>query len=179
MAKKAFSTNSNATDIDKAVGANLRKMRKMRGLTLTQLADALSQQLNIDYTSQAIAMWEAGSRRMWAGTVIGLAAVLQCPVSMLLDMGDSDPGEKLQTISKRARQSLDYAFRWDGDKKALAEFNRLYMSLPPSSRERIAFAGLAEYERCAEDGTAATDLDVDAKLIESAWRIVRKKASRT
>lgn len=64
----------NMTDVDRTVGANLRRLRDARGLPQEKLAAA------IGVTFQQIQKYEKGTNRMTAGRILQASRFLKCDI---------------------------------------------------------------------------------------------------
>jgi len=78
--------------IDVAVGARLRKIRKMRGLTQTQLGDA------VGLTFQQVQKYERGTNRISASKLVRFAHFLKVPVISLFE-GAEEYADNLGSLS--------------------------------------------------------------------------------
>lgn len=65
-----------ACSIDKAIGANVQRIRTMKGMSQAQLGDALTPRMS----SQALLKWEDGRTRIPAAALVDLSKVLDCKV---------------------------------------------------------------------------------------------------
>ena len=72
-------TNRAATEVDRVVGANIRRMRILRGLSQETVAD------RCNVTFQQIQKYESGFNRVSASRVHQLAGVFECELSELFD----------------------------------------------------------------------------------------------
>lgn len=181
MSTQEFSTNSAmAHQMDVAIGKNIRSIRKIRGLTLAQTADRFSSIAGITVSASIISAWERGTRRICASNLIILAKALQCADTTLADVtGISTKEAEEYNMSERSRETLRYAiFNWDGDMHALIELMRLYMMLPPQYREDVSFNAIHHHDQALQAGDLLQDLDVDAQLLENAWRVVVRRAAQ-
>lgn len=87
-------------DIDKHVGAQIRRRRVMMGLTQQQLADL------IGVTYQQAHKYERGINRVSAGRLFEIAQVLGVSVAHFYE-GLNSPGDKV--ITTRQRMGLELA----------------------------------------------------------------------
>ncbi len=67
------------TDVDKHVSRRMRERRQIMGVTQEGLADRLG------ITFQQVQKYEKGSNRMSAGRLLGVAEVLEVPVSYFFE----------------------------------------------------------------------------------------------
>ena len=75
----------NATDIDAAVGRNLRIRRMAKGFSQSQLARGLG------VTFQQVQKYEKGTNRIGSGRLLRIAQILEIPVSALFDGIEGGP----------------------------------------------------------------------------------------
>lgn len=90
-----------ATPLDLLVGANIRRERVARGITLADFGAQLG------LSHQQVQKYETGANRVSAGTLISIAAVLHLPVEALMntedESGEGRGGRALETLRDRAR----------------------------------------------------------------------------
>ena len=112
-----------------ALHDTIRARRKELGLSQEYLAEQLG------ISRQAVAKWEAGQSRPTAANLAALAAVLELPVSALVDpvgaqpLSSAHPGEKEKNIKWRLRRSGAYILLntgWDGYSSGLYGIAPLY-----------------------------------------------------
>ncbi len=87
------------TDIDRAVGDNVRRARIARDQTLSELA------AEIGISHQQLQKYETGSNRLSAGMVARIAEILGVPLESLFRVESAPPGagrsakaEKMETL---------------------------------------------------------------------------------
>jgi len=74
-----------ASDIDAAVGRNLRIRRMAKGLSQAQLAKGLG------VTFQQVQKYENGTNRIGSGRILRIAQILEIPISALFDGIEGGP----------------------------------------------------------------------------------------
>ena len=106
-----------ATEVDRQVGHNVRRIRNALGLTLMEL----SEQLGISH--QQLQKYETGSNRLSAGILMAMSERLGVPISELFDAGgttkkSSESGsDRLKVVCRRviertrSRKTLDLMAR--------------------------------------------------------------------
>lgn len=109
------------TEIDRAIGARLRAVRVARGLSQTQLGEALG------LTYQQVQKYEAGKNRLSCGAAWRAALFLQVEIGALFEglPGDDleNPVEPLPSYSGADRKLIDAARRLPSDmRKGLTSF---------------------------------------------------------
>lgn len=72
-----------ATDLDKRVGQAVRDQRLAKGLSQSDLGNAIGR------TFQQVQKYERGSNRIAIGTLVRIAGALECPVTHFLNVADS------------------------------------------------------------------------------------------
>lgn len=86
------------TEIDKRVGAAIRRLRVQRKLTLSEA----SQALNLSH--QQFQKYETGQNRVSVGTAIAIAELLQVPITLLLEGVANDNQRSTVDWSVRTRE---------------------------------------------------------------------------
>jgi transcriptional regulator with XRE-family HTH domain len=74
--------------VDKVVGRNIRILRLAKGLSQTELADALG------VTFQQVQKYEKGTNRIGAGRLHEIARILQVPISFFFEGSPRQPGAR-------------------------------------------------------------------------------------
>lgn len=100
--------------IQKTFGARLRQVRRLRGLSQDELARRISME------KSAISKYESGSRGLSVGTVIDLAATLNCSPAWLLFGGDDDVEV---AVGGRTHRAADW-WHWLAGQEPLPGENR-------------------------------------------------------
>lgn len=170
---------------EKQIGENIRRIRKLKGLTIEQLADKYSEVSGVPISSGTVGAWERAEKRISAMQLYYTAMALECPVERLYDQPGSVTDSKLERIFSEYRslspedQSILYiaAEKWQGNTKALIHSVGMYMSMTRKDRAEVAFLCLHQYGKAKEAGRLVPDApDVDAELIEKEWiRLVKSK----
>jgi len=100
--------------VDLVVAHNIRIQRIARRISQTELADALG------VTFQQVQKYERGINRVGAGRLVRIAAVLDVPVTALLDGSDGERGRgpsPLAMMAQRQPYRLVAAFSRIDDKR--------------------------------------------------------------
>jgi len=100
--------------VDLVVAHNIRIQRIARRVSQTELADALG------VTFQQVQKYERGINRVGAGRLVRIAAVLDVPVTALLDGSDGERGRgpsPLAMMAQRQPYRLVAAFSRIDDKR--------------------------------------------------------------
>lgn len=93
------------SNIDVAVGRNVRIWRMAKGLSQAQLASRMG------VTFQQLQKYEVGANRMGTGRLAKAAAILGIPIAALFDGADTDPSRSLLALVADARAfRLAHAF---------------------------------------------------------------------
>ncbi len=97
--------NSGPDPVDIIVGANVRKIRNLRGLSQTALAEAL------DMTFQQVQKYEKGTNRIASSNLVRIAQTLKVNLATLFEGatenlvdGDEFKGRELLALSTKAFQ---------------------------------------------------------------------------
>lgn len=97
-----------ANAVDKAVGAKIRELRTLRGLSQEKLG------AEIGLTFQQVQKYERGGNRIGAGRLAQIAEVLDVPVSALFD-GAFDGGAKGPVPGRKVLEAAKLLDRIDED----------------------------------------------------------------
>lgn len=76
-----------AKQTDRAIGERVRRARKVRGLSQSQLGDALG------VTFQQIQKYERGANRISSSALLRIAEALEVPPPELLGLGETQPSD--------------------------------------------------------------------------------------
>lgn len=110
MRKKSGSdgTSRAPTEIDIAVGKNIRKFRQETGMTLAELAEKLG------LSHQQLQKYETGTNRVSAGMIGSLADMLRIPVEDFFSTGEqpksaavSAKDKQIETARRKCRILVD------------------------------------------------------------------------
>lgn len=165
----------------KGIGKNIAEIRRIKGLTQAQLAEA------VGVSPQTVGAWERGDRRIYADQVQAVAAALSCsPTSVYGQRTDMTDGaeamrqrflDEVASLQAADKLILNHALtKWRGDKHALLQFIGLYMALPPEYRQHIALEGLLQHGIAADAGRIdAKAPPFDVAYIEKRWRNLSNK----
>lgn len=157
------------------VGINIRKIRRIRGLSQAELATAMAL-LGCDVTSGQVGSWERAQKTISAEQLYYVAAALGVSTDSLYDSDNmsADDERMLSEIASHPqddRAILRYiATSWSGDDRAMIHFAGMYAALPAGVRVDVAIAGITEYLRCKESGTLSVELPIDVDMVERRWR---------
>lgn len=94
---KSAATLSDASPIDRHVGARIRMRRKILGVSQERLADSLG------LTFQQVQKYEKGANRVSASKLYEIAAALQTQVAYFFE-GLADPGVEADPVARGAEQ---------------------------------------------------------------------------
>lgn len=129
-----------------AVAANVRRVRKGRGLTVYELAEQLTLS-GYAIAASAISKIERGERQVTVDDLVALSCTLGVPPSALLLPMDDDPGHSIE-LTGGGTVPADVAWDWlDGQRPRLRfperdpEGARIFGELygrPPGRRARMA-----------------------------------------
>ena len=109
------------TELDRIVGANVRRLRTERGLTLQDLAEELR------ISHQQLQKYETGFNRLSAGMMPVVAEALGCKLEEFFQRDDM-PGERLPTPEDRLRRDCETLVK-RADAEKLAVFLRVLKAL--------------------------------------------------
>ena len=125
-----------ATDVDVAVGGNVRIWRMAKGLSQQQLAN------RIGVTFQQVQKYEIGANRIGTGRLVKIAAILGVPISALFQGTDAaGPSQSLLALlSDRRSFRLAHAFAAIKDNTCRVSLvnlvEKIAASVPRSKRRR-------------------------------------------
>lgn len=80
------------TEVDAAVGRNIRKLRHIAGMTQEQLANAIGVKF------QQVQKYETGANRIAASRLVSVCKTLQCGLEQIFEGIDDVVGGDLPTI---------------------------------------------------------------------------------
>ena len=133
MVKRAEAT-------DKFVGQNIRLFRKAKGLSQTQLGDA------IGVTFQQVQKYEKGVNRIGAGRLFEVARILNVPIDFFYEglggaagqpgMGDSESAPVMEFVSSGEGLQLSLAFMKIKDAKVRKRVLDLVKSLAEEEEQK-------------------------------------------
>lgn len=163
------------SEINRRVGANIRRIRVLRGMTQRQLADALAALGDEPVTVATVSMWEAGARAVSAVHLCGLADALQVMVQDFIDGQDAHYHDQIRAVAAAAHLSSHerailrwLCLDWPGDVHGLIEWIGVYGTLAPADRADAAEYLLSVYRRARDAGRlppALRPYDVDLTSI--------------
>lgn len=138
-------------EINKAIGSNIRSIRKLRGISADELADRVMQLAGYPISAGTIRRYERGDRLVSGEEIVLLAIALDCSVQAILDGVDPRMGTVKKTGRMVGRLSPEdhrilrsLATDWDGDVHALIIAGGVYAAFPPE-RRREAIMGLMSH----------------------------------
>lgn len=166
-----------------AIGKNIRTIRKMRGMTDRQLADAFTEKSELCITANAVSSWERGERSISAEELYFLSEALAVPVNDLTAIGkrsEENLKDFIDTVTalpdEELRTLLYAATVWNGDNHAIIKYIAMYMSLNDADRAELFGMGMIIYEKALENGTLRKGTPkVDVEYIEHSWRRLIKR----
>lgn len=167
-------------EFDKQFGANIRKVRRVRGFSLQELSNRIANYTDDDVSPSLIGMWERGERRPSAYYIDLLCKVLLCTPNLLFPGYDVSSQTRIMqefnVLPKDEQEIMEYAAtKWPGNIHALVHFVGIYMQLTKQSRSNIAFSGIMQYEEEKEEGLTdpeAPPADID--YVVEQWKLLKK-----
>ena len=127
-----------ATEFSRRQGANLRALRKMRGLTVNELADL------IGASPDAVRRYERGVRTVTTELLMKWCVCLNCSEQSILvnldprTASEDAPTSEFRNLTAEESRIMRYlATQWDGDVHALILAMRLYAALPEEGRAAV------------------------------------------
>ena len=146
------------TELSKRGGANLRYVRKRRGMTTDDLCDLMMQKFGEEISPSAILKYECGDRPISQVLTAQFAACLNCSIATLMDGMDmsQEPKPDVQELRKPPPVVHDIFYwcapRWNGNIVALATAWGLYAATPGRYRKYAMMELLNQSERAVSDG---------------------------
>lgn len=162
------------------LGANIREIRKLRGLSIQELSNTILSKCGEDFSANLISMWERGERRISVSQLDCICKGLCCTPNLLCPGYNSEPSQRVlqeyTALTEDEKRILEYAaLEWDGNTHALIQFAALYMALPRRLRESIAFVGISAFEKGLKENAIPPDAPkVDVLYIEKQWEHLLK-----
>lgn len=160
--------NENATDSDIAlqIGKNIRFFRKVKGITIKELADIVSEKSGQPVSGTSVGYWERGKKNISALQLHYVADALDIKEQTLYNLGDFNGVEAEGSFANM----LNFALQWKGNRKALVQFVRLYMCLNKKDRADVAGMGIEHYYTAKIYGKLEDNApDIDIKYLENEW----------
>lgn len=139
-------------------GANLRYIRKLRGLSTDDLAGLMAARFGTDITGSAICKYESGDRPITQALTAEFAAVLNCSVATLMDGLDlnqtpAPETQELRQLPKIVHEIFHWvATVWKGNIVALATAFGLYAATPGRYRKYAMMELLTQVSAAIQDG---------------------------
>ncbi len=145
------------------IGENIRSVRRLRGMTAEELAQAIQTKCDYTITDGAIRRWERNERSITVDDLIMLAVSLECSLQTLLDGLDPRMGDvpethgKIGMLSPEDHQILRHlATDWRGDIHALIVADGVYGCLP----ERLAMDAIMHMMELLQLGIQSGEIRV-------------------
>lgn len=162
----AAGENVTESDISIQIGKNIRFFRKVKGLTLRQLADAVAASSGLTLSGTTVGYWERGQKTISAMQLHYVALALDVQEQTLFDLGGFNQVEEKGNFAGM----LNYALNWKGNKKALVQFVKLYMTLQKRDRADIAGVGISIYHQAEKARRIDCEApEIDISYLESEW----------
>lgn len=155
------------TELSTRGGANLRNIRKLRGLSAEELSARLMERYRQDISASAILKYESGDRPITQEHTAIFAACLDCSVAALMDGMDlsqprSDTFRELRRLPQPVHEIFYWcATKWRGNIVALATAWGLYAVTPGRYRKYAMMELLSQKDRAIQDG-ALQEADIPA-----------------
>nr|WP_321358921.1 helix-turn-helix transcriptional regulator [uncultured Hyphomonas sp.] len=113
--RRKAQTSRSPTEIDRAVGVNIRKLRTERNLTLAELGDALG------ISHQQLQKYETGTNRLSAGMLAKVSDVLGGSIPEFFEQ-ETDAGSGKMSALEQARKDC---LVWVNRTKSLAKLEEM------------------------------------------------------
>lgn len=160
-------------EFDKQIGANIRRVRKVRGLSMQDLSNYIAKITGEDISPSMIGMWERGDRRISGYYINILCKALGCTPNLIFPEYDTITKtgimQEFNALPDYEQQIMEYAAtKWNGDMHALINFVGLYMQLSPEARSNVAFSTLCQYQE--EVGSRSANSEIPGINIEYATK---------
>lgn len=146
------------SELTKRGGANLRHIRKSRGLTAEDLASRMLEMFSEDISASAILKYESGDRPITQEYTAMFAAFLDCSIAALMDGLDLNQtrSENITELRKLPPVVHDIfywvATKWQGNIIALATAFGLYAATPGRYRKFAMMEILTQKEHAIREG---------------------------
>lgn len=155
------------TNLSVKLGANLKRLRKLRSLTVEAFASL------VDESPDSIRHYERGDRPLSVEKLYSYAIALDAdPQSLLLDLDPRKPSPPLKGEVHRLSADDSAIMRkisteWQGDIHALCIAVGLYAALPPESRREVVMSLRLESDKALQSGTLSiSDLPPNLSYLE-------------
>lgn len=139
-------------DFSVALGENLKKLRKLRNLSVAQLAEILG------ICQDDVRKYERGQRALTVEKLIAFSVALGCSPQNVLDgldprIGATGTSGEIKMMTQLEHDIMMHmATDWDGDRKALIIADGIYMAIPPKRRREIIMALALQAEQAIANG---------------------------
>lgn len=107
MAQEAMKIDLNEKQVDERVGANVRSIRMLRGLSQEKLGEA------VGITFQQIQKYEKGSNRISASRLVQFSKVLSCRLDDLFEGTTDDEGDQAGPVKVMSKEATTVAARFE------------------------------------------------------------------
>lgn len=167
--------------MESTIGKNIREIRKIRKLTIAELADRISELGGDSVSGGLVGAWERGERKIFAYQIPFIAEALGITITELY--GSKPKSENVEAILQDLFQDIhdlgpeeieilyNVARVFNGNKYPLIHLVGMYVSLNRKERAEIAMMGIHMYEKGIREGSISPDAPrVNLDLIEREWR---------
>lgn len=170
------------------MGANLKAVRRARGLSVSVLLDELRRQ-GVVVSKSTYYAWEEGDRTIPHKYILPLCMVLHVTIDFLYVLHNDSPAlaDKVENIKSieaflrnldedTCRMLIELARHWDGDLRAALIMLGVYSAQPVEMRRDIANLCLHNYLCAVRDGDADRSLSglLDIDYCETALTRINK-----
>lgn len=171
--------------INEEIGNNIRHIRKLRGMTMSETVDAMAA-AGLKMSVQALSMLERGVNTISAEHIHYLSIALHCPEQLFYHKNvknidaDTHFREVISHMSPHQREGITYLFfEWqDGDAAAVLENALAYAAiLDPQKRCESCGVNIQMYEEALKAGRVADRVRPDLAYLKKAHLALEKKTS--
>lgn len=151
------------SDISVRGGSNLRYMRTMRCLSLSQLSALMMERFGEEVSESTISRYESGDRPLTQQLIVHFAACLNCSVATLMDGLDlsqpkQDTVQELRMLSPDSHETAHWiSTKWQGDADALITAWGAYAATPGPYRKFAMMELLIQMDHAIHDGKLSMD----------------------
>lgn len=142
-------------------GANLKYVRKLRGLTANQLASLMMERFGVSISPSALSKYESGKLPISQEMVAQFAFCLDCSIATLMDgldltQNSTDSVHELRKLPPDVHEIFYWvATQWHGDIVALVTAFGQYAAVPEEYRKAAMLELLTQKEQAIIDGAMA------------------------
>lgn len=145
--------NVRHTDMLNRIGSGLRLVRHLRHMTMSELADRMTELGDESVSGRMIGAWERGENEITATHLVYLSRALECSLFVLFGLSSQNNTteellvEEIRSLSKREQEILLWlSTEWEGNKHPLIELALTYACMKPDDRAEASAFTIVQYK---------------------------------